>query len=253
MNWKPVLNRPTKLFVGLGGFFVCNALVAEFIGVKIFAMEESLGMGPWTYSLFGVESAPHFTIGVLLWPFVFVMTDVINEYYGRKGVRLLSMLTAGLISYAFIMIFIAIQTTPASWWIGSFESRGVENAQVAYAAIYGQGIRIILGSLVAFLVGQLLDVFVFQQIKKATGEKMLWLRATGSTLFSQFIDSFIVIWIAFGPYWSTEQLIAVPINNYILKVAAAILLTPVIYFAHWAIDRYLGKEEAERMKQEAMA
>ncbi len=248
-------HKPTRLLVILGGLFIANALVAEFIGVKIFALEESLGFAPWRYKLFGVDAAPQFTVGVLLWPIVFVMTDVINEYFGPKGVRLLTNMAVALIAYAFLMVNAGIAVVPAEWWIGSYAERGLEDAQVAYSVIYGQGIWIIVGSLVAFLVGQVLDVLVFHRIKAWTGERAVWLRATGSTVVSQLVDSYIVIYVAFvlgPPSWSTELFVAVATNNYILKVGAAILLTPAIYGIHWVIDRYLGAEQAQALRRAAM-
>ncbi|MFN5169410.1 MAG: queuosine precursor transporter, partial [Cyclobacteriaceae bacterium] len=111
--------------------------------------------------------------------------------------------------------------------------------------------RIIIGSLSAFLLGQLIDVFVFQRLRKVTGPRMLWLRATGSTLVSQFIDSFVVLFIAFAGTFSWAQLAAIGVTNYIYKFAVALLLTPVIYLGHYLIDRYLGKENAEKISAEA--
>jgi uncharacterized integral membrane protein (TIGR00697 family) len=103
-------------------------------------------------------------------------------------------------------------------------------------------------------VGQVLDVFVFHQIKRVTGDKYVWLRATGSTLVSQLVDSFVVLFIAFyiGAGWPIAQVLAVCTVNYIYKVIMAVGLTPAIYLMHGIIDRFLGKEVAHKMKQEAM-
>ncbi|MDX1666284.1 MAG: queuosine precursor transporter, partial [Saprospiraceae bacterium] len=192
-----VSHRPSRLFIILGGFFIANALVAEFIGVKIFALEDTLGIPHLNFNLFGQSGALQFSAGVLLWPVVFVMTDVINEYYGKRGIRMLSFLAVGLISYAFVMIFAAISLAPADWWIEQNLSKGVPDMQRAFSVILGQGLLIIVGSITAFLVAQLVDVISFHGIKKRTGEKLVWLRATGSTLISQLVDSFVVLYIAF--------------------------------------------------------
>jgi hypothetical protein len=160
-------HKPTRLFIILAGFFIANALIAEFIGVKIFSLESTFGWKPATIHLFGNAYSFNLTCGVLLWPVVFVMTDIINEYYGMKGVRFLSFLTIGLISYAFIMFQGAIHLTPAGFWVSNYEGQGVPDADKAYRAIFGQSQWIIVGSLVAFLVGQILDVFIFHKIKKA--------------------------------------------------------------------------------------
>lgn len=247
-------NKGTRLFLILGGFFIANALIAEFIGVKIFTLEETIGIDKINFSLFGKDASLMFSAGVLLWPVVFIMTDVINEYYGKRGVRFLSWLAVGLIAYAFFMVFNAIALAPADFWITQNAEQGVPNLQSAFSVIFGQSNWIIVGSLVAFLVGQIVDVMVFQRIKKATGEGKVWLRATGSTLVSQFIDSFIVLYIAFvlGPaQWGFDLFLNVGLVNYIYKFSMAILLTPLIYLAHYLIDMYLGKELAEQMKLEA--
>ena len=257
-----ISNKPTRLFIILGGFFVTNALVAEFIGVKIFALEDTLGLEPFNFNLFGQQGALQFSAGVLLWPIVFIMTDVINEYYGKRGVRLLSFLAAGLISYAFIMVFAAIFLTPASWWVEQNVSKGVPNMQAAFSVVLGQGLLIIIGSLVAFLVSQLVDVISFHRIKKYTGERLIWLRATGSTVISQLLDSFVVLAIAFkiGPElvgnvepWSWQQLLAVGTVQYTYKVLMAVILTPLLYWAHEVIDNYLGRDVAWEMKKQAAA
>lgn len=249
-------NKATLLFIILGSFFIANALIAEFIGVKIFSLEKVFGIEPVNFSILGQSGLSfNLTAGVLLWPVVFIMTDIINEYYGTKGVRLLSFLAAGLVAYAFIMFFFAIGLSPADFWIGSKESSGISNMNTAYSVIFGQGLWIIIGSLVAFLFGQIIDVYVFHKLKKMTGEKFIWLRSTGSTLISQFIDSFVVLFIAFyiGSNWSFALVLAIGIVNYIYKFAMAIILTPVIYWVHEVIEKYLGHELAKELKDEAMA
>ncbi len=257
-----IRNRGTRLFILLGGFFIANALIAEFIGVKIFSLEKTFGGEPMHLKLFGGDFSFNLTAGVLLWPVVFIMTDIINEYYGPKGVKFLSYITAGLISYAFFMFFWAIRLSPADFWTGSKSTVGISDMQVAYSAVFGQGLWIIIGSLVAFLIGQILDVLVFHRIKAITGEKMIWLRATGSTLVSQLIDSFVVLGIAFylgpridpsnGTPWSLEQLMTIGTGNYIYKFVIAIAMTPVIYAVHYLIEKYLGHEKAEEMRNAAM-
>lgn len=257
-----IRNKPTRLFIILAGIFITNALIAEFIGVKIFSLESTFGWKPAEIKLFGGTYSFNLTCGVLLWPVVFVMTDIINEYYGPKGVKFLSWMTICLIAFGFIMVLGAIQTSPNAWWITSKQEAGIENMNTAFNGIYGQGMGIIIASMTAFLIAQLIDVFVFHRIKKMTGEKKIWLRATGSTLVSQLIDSFVVLLIAFylypklvkgqGEPWPFDQLIAICIVNYIYKFIVAILLTPVIYFVHHRIEKYFGPEQAAEMKKAAM-
>src|SRR6187549_962547 len=174
-----IKNKPSRLFLILAGFFIANALIAEFMGVKIFSLEDSLGIHRANINLFGSDFSFHLTAGVLLWPVVFIMTDIINEYYGSRGVRFLSYLTIGLITYAFLIFTGAINLSPSEYFsVGN----GIDKPDDAFRGIFGQGMWIIIGSIIAFLIGQILDVFIFHRIKKVTGEKNIWLRATGSTL-----------------------------------------------------------------------
>jgi uncharacterized integral membrane protein (TIGR00697 family) len=235
----------------LAGFFLTNALLAEFVGVKIFSLEATLGIDPIEWSLLGVTGTLNFTAGVLLWPVVFVMTDIINEYYGVKGVRFVSWVAVGFISYAFIAAYVSIGLAPAGFWVDANRSLGVPDIQHAYAQVFGQGLWTIIGSIVAFLIGQLVDITVFRKIRAVTGEKLIWLRATGSTAVSQFIDSFVVLYIAFvlGPQkWPIPQFLAVGTVNYLYKMLAAIALIPLLYLARRLIKSYLGHDEAERLK-----
>ena len=247
-------HKGTRLFLILGGFFIANAIIAEMIGGKIFALEATLGMAPLNWNLFGQRGSLQFSSGVINWPVVFIMTDIINEYFGGRGVRLLTNLTVVLISYGFLVIYAAMALSPADFWLTTGVANGVPNMQSAFTSIFGQGLWIIAGSLTAFLVGQVLDVFIFHRIKKATGERFIWLRSTGSTLFSQLVDSYLVLYIAFvlGPQqWSWSLFLAVGTVNYIYKSSMAVLLTPVIYLVHAAIERYLGHQLAAEMKAKA--
>lgn len=246
-------DKPTKLFIFFSAFFVANALIAECIGGKLFSLESVLGIAPANFTLFG-EKGLNFTLtcGVLLWPLEFVMTDIVNEYYGPKAVRRISFTAVSLILYAFIMFYLAIHLPPASFWVTSNTSMGVPNMQNAFDGVFGQGMRIIAGSLVAFLVSQIVDVTVFHKIKKATGEKHVWLRATGSTLVSQLIDSYIVLFIAFSGKFTWQQILAIGLMNYMYKFAMAVLLTPLIYLIEARIEKYLGHETTRQMKAAAM-
>lgn len=248
------MNKSNNLFYILGAFFVANALLAEFIGVKIFSLEKSLSISPINLSFFGeTDLSFNLTAGVLLWPVVFIMTDIINEYYGRKGVRFMSFTAAGLIAYAFLMVYAAMGLHPADFWIQRETTYGVINMDHAFNTIFGQGLWIIVGSLIAFLIGQLVDVYVFHYLRSITGNSKIWLRATGSTLISQFIDSFVVLLIAFylGAGWDLSLVLAIGVVNYIYKFFIAILLTPLLYLLHFLIDRYLGKELSYKLIEEA--
>jgi uncharacterized integral membrane protein (TIGR00697 family) len=150
------------------------------------------------------------------------------------------------------MYFAAIGVPPADFWLATGVKNGIPNMQDAFSGIFGQGMRIIVGSIVAFLVSQLVDVFVFHKIKKATGNKHLWVRATGSTLVSQLVDSYIVLFIAFSGVFTWQQILAIGMMNYTYKFIMALVLTPVIYLVEGWIEKYVGKETAHKMKLSAM-
>lgn len=248
-------DKPTKLFLGFTAFFVANALIAECIGTKIFSLEKLFGLTPSNFTIFGEKGLSfNLTCGVLLWPLEFVMTDIVNEFYGPKAVRRISYTAVILITYAFIMFYGSIHIPPADFWITTNQSKGIDNMQTAFNGIFGQGLWIILGSLTAFLVSQIVDVTVFHRIKKRTGEKHVWLRSTGSTLVSQLVDSYIVLTIAFklGSNWSWPEVFAVGTMNYIYKFTIAIILTPVIVIVEKRIEKYVGHATAVQMKKAAM-
>ncbi|MGC4038032.1 MAG: queuosine precursor transporter [Chitinophagaceae bacterium] len=247
-------DKPTKLFLGFTAFFCCNALIAETIGTKIFSLEKLFGLHPSNFTIFGQTGiSVSLTCGVLLWPLEFVMTDIVNEYFGPKAVRRISYTAIILISYAFVMFYAAMKVPPADFWITSHATTdNVPDMQNAFNGIFGQGLRIIIGSLVAFFVSQLVDVTVFHRIKKVTGEGKVWLRATGSTLVSQLVDSYIVLFIAFSGVFSWQQILAIGVVNYFYKAIMAIVLTPVIYLVEHRIEKYLGHDVAAKMKRAAM-
>lgn len=248
-------DKSAILFYILGSFFIANALLAEFIGVKIFSLESTFGLSPLNLTILGIENLSfNLTAGVMLWPVVFIMTDIINEYFGRKGVRFMSFTAAVLIAYAFMMVYFSMGLTPAGFWIERITDAGTVNMDLAFNTIFGQGLWIIIGSLTAFLVGQLVDVTVFHYFKSFTGSSKIWLRATGSTLVSQLVDSFVVLFIAFyiGAGWDMKLVLVIGLVNYIYKFFIAVLVTPLLYLIHSMIDKYLGTELSEKLQKEAM-
>jgi uncharacterized integral membrane protein (TIGR00697 family) len=248
-------DKGTRLYLILGGFFVANALIAELIGVKLFQLETFLGFAKADLTLLGEEGLSFvLSVGVLPWPIVFIMTDVINDYYGVRGVRFLTLLTAGLIAFAFVVLAAAIHIAPAQFWVESGVEQGVPDMQAAFAAIFGQGMNIILGSLTAFVIGQFVDALSFRGIKRITGDRRIWLRATGSTLISQLIDSVVVTYMAFWVLkdWSFALCTALVLTAYAYKFTVALLSTPLVYLVHALVERYLGAERAHAMRQAAL-
>jgi uncharacterized integral membrane protein (TIGR00697 family) len=219
--------RRNVVFHVLSGVFITNAILGEVTGGKLFTV------GPFTAS-----------IGVIPWPVVFLTTDLINEYFGREGVKRLTLITLALIVYAFVVLFAAIQVPAASF-------SPVTDEQ--FAGVFGQSLWIIVGSVTAFAVSQLVDVVVFWIVRHKTGGKLLWLRATGSTAISQLIDSFVIIAIAF---WlpgkvKAAEFVTVAASNYSYKLLIAVALTPLIYIGHSVIDKFLGSEEAHQLIEQS--
>lgn len=238
--------RKQHLFLMLSAIFLTNAMVAEFAGVKIFSLERLLGLMPAQLPFFGGQKLDlNLSVGVIIWPFVFLVSDLVNEYFGREGVRKISFITAGMIAWAFLVVLAGTGLPPADFWLGlnSTDPSGHPfDINFAYSSIFRAGLGIIIGSLTAFLISQMIDAYAFHYLKRLTGHKKLWLRATGSTIISQLVDSFVILFIAFYLLgnWSLQQVLQVGLVQYTYKIILAILLTPLIYLAHWVIDLYLG-------------
>ncbi|HEY4797762.1 MAG TPA: queuosine precursor transporter [Bacteroidia bacterium] len=224
-------SKREMLYVVLAMFFVANAIVAEMIGGKLIEIH----LFSFSFKM---------SIGIIPWPVVFLSTDLINEYFGTSGVRRLSIITACLIAYSFVLLYAGINVHAAGF-------SPVKDD--AFANVFGQSLWIIVGSITAFLFSQMVDVFVFWFFKNKTGEKFLWLRATGSTVISQLIDSFIVLGIGFllpGKI-SLSDFLNVGFTNYSGKMIIAIVLTPAIYVGHFLIDKYLGEKESHQLITQA--
>ena len=215
-------NRKDLVFIILAGFFVTNAIVAELIGGKL-------------VQFFGLFTQ---SIGIILWPVVFVLTDLINEHYGKQGVRKLTYITVGLITYTFVLISIGLKVDAVP-----FSPVSNEHFQI----VFGQSQWIIVGSIVAFLTSQLVDVYVFWVFRNRTGNRLIWLRATGSTAVSQLIDTFVVQFIAFviPGKWAFDEFLKNAAWGYSFKLLVALALIPFIYLGHYAIKKFLSKTADE--------
>lgn len=234
-------NRRDTLFLILGGFFLTNAIVAELIGGKLFYLGNPafnldlrwFTIGPFTMS-----------VGVIPWPVVFLTTDLVNEYFGKHGVRQLTYLGVAMISYAFLILYLALR-------IPATDFSPVPGP--AFATVFGQSMWIIVGSLAAFAVSQLTDVFIFHRFRRHTGPRRLWLRATGSTVFSQLVDTLVILGIAFylPGKLTGQQFVNITITQYVYKFTVAVLLTPLIYLGHAAAERFLGRDAAHEIAAEA--
>jgi len=217
-------NKKTLVLFILSGFFITNAIVAEMIGSKLI----NYG-GPFVNS-----------IGLILWPSIFILTDILNEYYGKEVVRRLSFITVGLIAYVFIILLIATQ-------IKAVDFSPAKDS--AFKNIFGQSMYMIVASIIAFITSQLVDSFMFWIIRKKTGSKMMWLRSTGSTVVSQLIDTFLIQFIAFviPGVWTMQEFIKNATFGYTLKIIIALCLIPLIFLIHKLLDKYFGEKESEKI------
>ena len=236
-----LLSRPQKLYVICASIFLTALVVAEATAGKLFTVIHL----PFSLNILG-ESFDEviMTAGVIAFPITFIITDLLNEYFGKPGIRFVTYIGMVMIMFEFGLIQIAMATPTAD--ISPVPDE-------AFNTVFGASGRIIIGSLVAYLIGQLADISLFHWLRKKTNGKHLWLRATGSTFGSQFLDTFIVLFIAFYGPMTIQTIIAVTLFNYLYKFIVAILITPVIYGAHWLIDRFLGQEVASELIHAAEA
>lgn len=238
------------------------ALCALFVG--FFVTAEILGSKLWGFRLFGfgpdsigLGDGERFvaTTGILAFPLTFVLTDVVNEYFGRKVVRVFTWLAIAVNVILQPVIQLAIRAPAVSFTPGV----EAEQIQAAFSLALGQTWAIVAASLVAFAIAQFVDASVFTWLRHRTGGKLLWLRAQGSTVVSQLIDTAAVIFLAFvvipsvvgQPHMTVGAAAAIAATNYVYKFAIAVAITPLLYLVHWGVERWLGREFAERLVHEA--
>lgn len=237
----PTTDKAARLWFILSAVLLTSAVVAELVSVKLFQV-------PF-YAWLGIETQFTLTTGALLWPLVFLATDSINEFFGRRAVRFVSWVTIAMIGWTFV-----ITTTALSIPAASFSPVDAD----VFRQVFGQSGWIIVGSMTAFLISQLIDVSVFHRIRRALQGRHIWARATGSTIVSQLVDSFVVIWIAFYlPTWfglpgvTMGAALNISLSSFAYKVGVAIALTPMIYVTHWLVELWLGQERAEQLARDA--
>jgi len=211
------MDRKQRLFVYLTGIFVAALLVSDLIGGKFFRVH-------------GLD----FSVGMIPFPLTFLLTDIVNEFYGTEGARRLTYvgLVTALFVFAVINLAIALPTSPESLLPGA-----------VFKSVIGSSVRLYIASLVAYLVGQLLDISIFFLVRRVTGERFLWLRSTGSTVVSQAIDSLTVSFVFLSGSKSVTYILQTARNGYLVKLALAIGLTPVIYLGHGVLHRYFHVRE----------
>ncbi|QSQ22304.1 queuosine precursor transporter [Pyxidicoccus parkwayensis] len=219
-----ILDRRIQLFVVLAAVFVISLVVGDIISVKLF----EVNLGPITAVM---------SIGMLPFPVTFLLTDILNEFYGKKAARFITWVGFFMAIFSFLVIAIAVRVpwaplTRAPDWQGAVES--------TFNNIFAGSQRILMASMVAYLIGQFSDIAIFNLLKRITRNKMLWLRATGSTLVSQLIDTVVVQFIAWSGLLSTSTIFNIIYTSYVVKLLVAVGLTPFIYLGHTFVERKLG-------------
>jgi uncharacterized integral membrane protein (TIGR00697 family) len=205
--------RKEAAFLILAGIFLVSLVVANLITAKLFV-------------LFGVTLAA----GIIPYPVTFLATDLICEVYGQKRANLLVFVGFLLSLYVLLILKLGQHVEP-------FEPA---NVQREYEVIFGQSARAIFASMVAYLVAQLVDVRLFHFWKRKTKGKHLWLRNNASTMFSQLVDTILVISILFWGQLPTSTLIEIMVASYLFKISIAAVDTPFFYFGTAWLKRWLG-------------
>ena len=185
-----------------------------------------------SFHLFGREWI--FSVGQIAFPVTFILTDILNEFYGRKVVRRVTFLALAMVGLTLVIIYIAGKLP---WWSVTASDTWTGVRPPEFKIIFTQARDIQLASMAAFLISNLVDISMFFVIKKATGNRFLWLRATGSTAVSQLIDTAVITGLVFGKQLEFGQYVSIVLTSYVIKLVAAIGVTPIIYALHALIER----------------
>jgi uncharacterized integral membrane protein (TIGR00697 family) len=215
--------------------FVTCLIVGDMIGGKLTA-----------FHLFGREWM--FSVGQLAFPVTFILTDILNEFYGRKVVRRVTVLAFFMVGLTFCLIYAA---SAMPWAPAALQPDWGGVTPKDFKSVFTSATEIQLASMAAFLIGNLTDISVFFLIKKATGNRMLWLRATGSTAVSQLIDTIVINALVWRDKLSLDQYVTIVLTSYAIKLAAAIFVTPVIYGLHELLEKKYGIEPAPTEVEDA--
>src|SRR3954471_8923568 len=213
------LSGRQRLYVYLCAIFLTALLIGDTIGAKLFTVDIPLGVTTLNATL---------SVGAMWFPITFLLTDVINEFYGSSGARFVTFLGFWMATLAFLIILGARMIPAASF-------SPIDTA--TFTNVFGNANRIFIASLVAYVIGQLTDITLFHTLKRLTQSRHIWLRSTGSTLVSQLIDTLVVTWVAFYGKIPDDQLRRAALTSYVVKVLLAIGLTPAIYGLHGLIHR----------------
>ncbi|CAM3364647.1 queuosine precursor transporter [Corallococcus sp. ZKHCc1 1396] len=218
------LDRRIQLFMVLAGVFITSLVVGDIIGVKLF--EVHLGSMPVVLSA-----------GMLTFPVTFLLTDILNEFYGKRAARFITWVGFFMAIFTFAVIAVAVRV---EWAPMTLEKGYGGTVAGSFNNVFAGSQRILMASMVAYLVGQFADIGMFNLLKRTTNNRMLWLRATGSTVVSQLIDTTVVQYIAWTGVLPHDVIVKIIYSSYAAKLLVALGLTPLIYLGHAFVERKLG-------------
>jgi uncharacterized integral membrane protein (TIGR00697 family) len=220
------LDRSAVAAVGLIALFTVALATAQLTAAKVLAL-------PLPFSLPVVGAEVLLPGAALAYALTFLASDCYAELYGRRATQV-------VVNVAFLANFLVL----ALVW-STLAAPGVDpEVSAAFQTALGPAANIVAGSLLAYVVSQNWDVFVFHAIRDRTGERMLWLRNLASTASSQAIDTVIFVGVAFyaaplllgvGPVFDPPMLLALGLGQYLLKLVIAVLDTPVVYLIVGAV------------------
>jgi len=190
------------ILVILASLFTTCLLIANILAVKL------ISIGGWVVPA-----------GVIAYPLTFLFTDVISELYGRRIASRVIWAVFGANLLMVVFVLGGKLLPPAPFWEG----------QAAYESILGTVPRIVLASMIAYLVSQHHDVFAFHFWRRKTKDRFLWLRNNASTMVSQGLDTGLFITIAFWGMVPADILINMLLTQYVIKLVIAVCDTPFCY------------------------
>lgn len=225
------LDARLNLFITLVAVFMTCLVVGDLVGGKL-----------TSFHLFGREWI--FSVGQIAFPVTFILTDILNEFYGRKVVRRITFLAFFMVALTFGIIYLAGAMPWASISLTPEWSQANNVSPHEFQVVFTQATQIQLASMAAFLISNLVDISVFFMLKRLTGNRMLWLRSTGSTAVSQMIDTIIISALVWGTKVTFDTYVSIVLTSYAIKLCAAVVVTPVIYGLHEVIENKYGIDPA---------
>ncbi len=170
--------------------------------------------------------------GIIPFPVTFILTDLLNEFYGKQAARFVTLI--GFIMSLLVFVFLSIGEHLPTDAISPL----THGQYIHFSGLYT---GMFTASLLAYGVGQLLDIQVFHVFRQWTGSRLIWVRAQGSTLISQLFDSLIVTFVAFSGTLAVSDMAQLALSNYTWKFLIVVLITPLLYLGHTILKRTLAR------------